>query len=356
MTLFVGERKTTSQDISFGSKYWTQLLLDPQISLYGKAATALGFDVRGVLYDVLRVPQVRPLKATPQESRKLTKGGKLYANQRAEDETPEEFGRRCLDAIVEDPDKFYKRATIVRLEHEYVEADLDVWHTAQNIRDSRRLRVFPRNPDSCQQYFRECDYFRICTGMASKNDPMLFRTEDRVHPELERDADADGLPLLTQSALRCYRACARRFQLRYEEKLRLIKPVDEPMRRGSSMHRALEAWSKTGHDLEAAIAVLDRVDPFSFQCERAMMIGYHARWEDKRYEYRWVEQEFRIPLTNPETGHTSRTFELAGKFDLLVDVPDDDDLSRGGDVAGKMLEMDLKRSVQDGGSEQDQQR
>lgn len=349
MSLFVSERKTTTRDITYGSLYWTQLLLDPQISLYSRAARYFGLDVRGVLYDVLRVPQLKPLMATPMESRKYKKGTSvLYANQRAEDETPEEYGRRCLDVIAADPDKYYKRATIVRLEREQLEADLDVWQTAHAIRESRRLRLYPRNPDSCQQWGRTCDYFPICTGLTSVDDTMMFRPDTRLHPELKADTADDGGPLLTQSALRAHRACGRRYQLRYVDGLRPIKPIDEPLRRGSSLHRALEAWSKSSHDLGCAITALDTSDPYSFAKERAMIIGYHARWEDKRYTCTWVEQEWRMPLINPETGSASKTFELAGVFDLVVDVPDGDDLSAGADIAGKMLVRDLERSLEDG--------
>ena len=47
------EHKTTSEDISPGSAYWQKLRLDAQVSTYLDGARALGFDVRGCIYDVV---------------------------------------------------------------------------------------------------------------------------------------------------------------------------------------------------------------------------------------------------------------------------------------------------------------
>lgn len=334
MTIVIWERKTSGEDITPGSPYWVRLTLDPQISMYIELAKSLGFDVNSILYDVLYKPKLKPLLATPECDRKYTQPTKkepvprLYANQRTRDETPEEYGERVMDSIASAPDKHYQRRTIARLEHERLEAQADVWQTASAIRDARRLKVFPRNPDSCFQYFRECDYYKACSGIASIGDPLLFRRADRSHEELDSDkpADSEALVLLTQSSIRTYRACPRRYQLRYEEKIRLLAPQDEKLRRGTSLHRALETWSKTDGDLEAAVSKLDKVHPqtgeplpYSWQLERAMLIGYHARWEHPG-KVIYVEKEVRLPLINPETGRPSRSFELGGKLDKVAEI------------------------------------
>jgi len=346
--VFIIERKTSGEDISPGSVYWTRLLMDVQISLYLDGALALGVEADGVLYDVLYKPKLKPigiplldadgvkivLDATG--TRVRTKDGKKWRESgdpkqgfvlQMRQETPEEYGVRVLQSIMEDPEGHYQRRTIVRLQSEREEARADTWQTACAIRDARRLKVFPRNPDSCFQWSRKCDYFDVCAGMADINDPFLFKKQNRRHEELESDApkDEQALVLLTQSAIRCYRACPRRYFYRYEEQIRPLKLQDEKLRRGSSLHRALEAWSKTGGDLEAAIAQLDKVHPqtgepipYSWELERAMMIGYHARWEHPG-KVLYVEKEFRLPLINPETGSVSRTFELGGKLDKVYE-------------------------------------
>jgi len=67
------DHKTASEDISAGSSYWKRLRLDSQISTYCVGGKALGYDVAGFVYDVIAKPGLKPLKATPPESRKYTK-------------------------------------------------------------------------------------------------------------------------------------------------------------------------------------------------------------------------------------------------------------------------------------------
>lgn len=96
--LAVMEYKTTSRDFSPGADYWLRLHMDPQLPIYVLAAREIGYDIETILYDVTRRPAFRPLKATPEEKRKYTAGGALYANQRENDghqkNTPRAFRPR----------------------------------------------------------------------------------------------------------------------------------------------------------------------------------------------------------------------------------------------------------------------
>jgi hypothetical protein len=130
------EHKTSSEDLGPGSNYWLRLRIDSQVSVYYAGGKALGYDVEGVLYDVLAKPQLRPLKATPLESQKKTKDGKLYANQRELDETPDEYELRVLKHIAENPDRYFHRGMVVRLEQEAREAAFDTWQTARLLREA----------------------------------------------------------------------------------------------------------------------------------------------------------------------------------------------------------------------------
>lgn len=319
MLHFVVEHKTSGEAITPGSIYWRRLLLDVQPDIYISGAASLGKDCIGVLYDVLAKPKLQPKMATPVDKRKYVQGtSRLYANQRLTDETPGEFEKRCIDKIKDDPNAFYQRATVVRLERELFESRSDVWQTAVAIRDAKRLKVFPRNPDSCMQWNRVCTYFEVCSGTQSIDDPLFFRIEEHEHEEL----GPKGEGLLTQSSLRCFRSCQRRFFYRYVKRARPLRPKEEPLRMGTSIHRALEAWWKTGGNLEAAIAQLDSADPYLLAKERAMIIGYHVRW-DRPPPTEFVEAFFKMPLVNPETGVASRTFELAGKIDCIVELTDE---------------------------------
>ena len=179
------EHKTSAEDITPGSEYWQRLTLDAQVSNYHVGARALGYQPVGCIYDVLGKPALRPLKATPPEARKyVQKTGALYANQRADDETPAEYHTRLLNYIADHPDTSYARGEVVRLEQDEQDAAFDQWQTAASIRESTNAARWPRNPDACQRYGHTCAFFPVCTGIASLDDPTRYRRSERVHEEL----------------------------------------------------------------------------------------------------------------------------------------------------------------------------
>jgi hypothetical protein len=214
---YVEELKTTGSDIEPGSLYWEKVrALDSQVSIYLSGARASGFDVAACIYSVIRKPGIKPLKATPEESRKYKEpksrackgcrknpgvthtedgidcvdgrivtdpGGELYANMRAEDETPDEYRARVRADIEENPGRYYARATIVRLENDEREHAFDMWQSAKMLHEAERSGFAPRNPDACGQ-FGGCAYLGVCTGSQSLDDERLFRTADAAHEEL----------------------------------------------------------------------------------------------------------------------------------------------------------------------------
>lgn len=213
--LYTVEHKTSSEDIGAGSDYWRRLRMDPQISDYFVGARSLGYEPAGCLYDVLGKPQLKPKLATPVELRKYKshglkmkkketeaefearvaektandpRVGQLHANQREEDETPEEFRDRLIEHIGENPDRYYQRGTVVRLEEQERDAAYDLWQTARNIRDSELADRYPRTPGACVRYGRTCDYFDVCTNVESIDDDLRFRTAGKPHEELSSAA------------------------------------------------------------------------------------------------------------------------------------------------------------------------
>lgn len=183
-----GEHKTTSNDITPGSDYWRRVsALDPQVSTYDAAMRSLGYDPKECLYDVVRKVDKRPYKATPEESRRYTKAGRLDSRQHENDETPEEFRLRVREDISEKPEKYFARGPIVRLEKDEAEHAADVWHTAWFIRESRNAERFPRSPNACERFHKLCDYFDVCSGVASIGDDARFRTAATAHEELVPD-------------------------------------------------------------------------------------------------------------------------------------------------------------------------
>lgn len=214
------EHKTTNLDVSEGSEYWRRLRIDGQISMYYDGAAALGHEVSGCIYDVVVRPAHDQLLATPAEKREYTQGKKckfcvkdpgkivdatsgevracslcngttwkeaprLYAAQRAADETVDEFIKRLTDVVCENPNKFLSRGMVVRLEQEMDAHRYDIWYTTKHLHEVRKSGRHVRNPDSCVQFGRTCQYFDVCTGTASIDDETLFRHKGAVHSELK---------------------------------------------------------------------------------------------------------------------------------------------------------------------------
>jgi len=207
------EHKTSSEDVRPGSEYWRRLRMDGQVSTYFDGAGALGSgDVVACIYDVLSKPALRPSQVPlvgeagvkivldAGGGRVRTKDGKKWRETgdaaqgyvlQTRDETPEEFRARLTEAVAADPDRYFARGEVVRLEKELDEARFDRWQLGQQIREAEVAGRFPRNPDACVRYGRTCPYFPICTGEASLDDPTMFRRVEDVHPEL---AEADNAP------------------------------------------------------------------------------------------------------------------------------------------------------------------
>jgi hypothetical protein len=247
--IVIVEHKTSSEDLSAGSVYWQRLRMDGQVSTYFQGARALGYEPAECVYDVLGKPKLTPMKATPLEERKYTlpkykacpackkkgsppaphdvvlgedangprvhlcepdpedatkrrvctdPGGKLYANLRAEDETPDEYRARLVEAIAMADARggYFARGEVVRLEHDELEHAADTWQLAIAMRDAAAagerlvqlgrepMRAHPRNPDACEHYRRMCSFFDVCTGADSIDNQARFERVANVHAEL----------------------------------------------------------------------------------------------------------------------------------------------------------------------------
>lgn len=134
------------------------------------------------------------------------------------------------------------------------------------------------------------------------------------------------LPLLTPSSLKTYRRCPRLYRLRCVDGYRTVSD-EETLRFGSLMHVGLEAWwlalqaGMAGDDVLAhALEAIDGRGVDGFEQVRAdcLLIGYHVRWIDEPLDVLAVEEEFRAPLVNPDTGAKSATWQRAGKIDVIV--------------------------------------
>lgn len=162
------EHKTTTDNIDPGSPYWRQLAIDGQISGYYAGGMSLGYDIRECLYDVIKRPGFRPLKK----------------NQRNKtDETPAEYEARCYADIEANPEKYFARKSVPRLEQDLVDYYFDMWAVARNIRESQLANRWPRNPRECLR-FGACEFFDVCTGIIDINDESCYRKAKSTHEEL----------------------------------------------------------------------------------------------------------------------------------------------------------------------------
>ena len=190
--VLVLEHKTTTETIEDPTDtYWRKLAMDPQVSHYYLLAEAGGYAPTGCLYDVLLRPRLRPYEATPEDKRKYTKRGTLYANQRAEPETPDEFRERLSADIAAGPERYYQRRPVPRTESDLREYLGDVWAEGRAIREAEIAGRATRNPDACHR-FGTCEFWVHCAEGAVLEDlPDQFERSEDVHPELELDAVTD---------------------------------------------------------------------------------------------------------------------------------------------------------------------
>lgn len=156
--LSVLESKSSGEDITPGSMYWQRVTtLDPQVSMYLLAGQQAGHDVVDCLYDVARKPALKPQVK----------------------ETAEEYRERIARDMQARPDWYFQRQRLVRLNHEARAYQQDLWDYACELTETAQHRRYPRNPDHCRSYGRACEYIGVCSGVASIDDPVLFRTEER---------------------------------------------------------------------------------------------------------------------------------------------------------------------------------
>lgn len=181
------EHKFTTQNAAPGGAYRERLQMDGQVSQYFLGANSIGYDAACVVYDVVHKPKQKPLEATPIESRRYTKAGVLYANQRDRDETLEEYRTRLVEAVSAEPLKFYQQVEVVRLEDEMREYQWDVWQTAARIRESERTGFAEKYPNNCARYGSMCGYWPVCTRKASIEDASMYRKKSRAHEELDEE-------------------------------------------------------------------------------------------------------------------------------------------------------------------------
>jgi hypothetical protein len=130
------------------------------------------------------------------------------------------------------------------------------------------------------------------------------------------------LPIVTQSQIRAFRACDRLHHIRYELGYQTVQSV-HALEFGKAWDTIMRAWwapiprDRRQAALEAWSS-LKTMDPFDHQKLLVMFYGYHERWADAPYACVGAGVQFECEIINPDTGHASRTFMLAGELDGLA--------------------------------------
>lgn len=251
----VMDHKTTSDDIvDPDSTYWRQLAIEGQANLYILAQHLQGIRVDGAIWDAIKKPGIRPKKIAKAEQKAILAFHK-YCDFDVSEETEkhvlafgtennELYEHRVTRLTLDEPEKYFQRRPLIRLESELVEYAEELWELTQEVLATRRritdTRLPVRNCGSCMQYGRACEYLGICSGHDTPDSPKWQRRES-VHSELE--TAGDGRNVLTNSRLKVFQACKRKHYYRYELGIERIDQVrSEALNFGSMMHAGLEVW------------------------------------------------------------------------------------------------------------------
>lgn len=248
------EHKTCREEIGTASPYWTRLSIDTQISGYLLASWYLGRKLTGVLYDVIRKPEIRPKRLGLKEASMIRMRG-TYCNMRLSPEayqqfslsrefreTPEMFQSRLIQDTLERPDWYFGRRIITRLDQELLTYAEELWRTTKDIHRAQTSDDHRRNDKACFAFHRPCEYLGLCAG---HDHPARahWRQLPTLHPELEDPTC--GPTTLTHSRISAFTTCRRKHYYRYG--LGITRwDTPEPLTFGSLIHEALAAWWGTG--------------------------------------------------------------------------------------------------------------
>lgn len=244
------EHKTCREEIGPGSPYWTRLSIDTQISGYLLASWHLGRKLTGVVYDVIRKPEIRPKKLGLKETAMVRSSG-MYCDMRISPqayqqfslskdfrEAPEMFQARLIQDTLERPDWYFGRQLVTRLDRELLTYAEELWQTTKDIHLASSSGDCRRNDKACFAFHRPCEYLGLCAGHDLPTRPH-WRQLPMLHPELE-DPNC-GPNTLTHSRISTFTTCRRKHFYRYG--LGIARwDTPEPLAFGALLHEALAAW------------------------------------------------------------------------------------------------------------------
>lgn len=263
---FLLESKTVGESLEpIEATFWARMAVDTQSGLYALARRQQGDPVAGVLYDVLRRPQVRPRlipKGTPGRAdgenagtRLELQGRKTYfgwpIDERESEavfggdarETPELYSLRLAADTLRRPARYFQRKVVKPTKTQSARHAHELWQTAVEIRLAQRAGRHYGNSTACMAYHRACPYLSLCAGWDAPDSDRWPKARS-IHPELIGVLEGVAQRhVLTFSRIQCFKLCRRKHYWRYELG---ILPADarkaDALRFGRVIHQALAAW------------------------------------------------------------------------------------------------------------------
>lgn len=139
--------------------YFERLYVDGQITLYMYAARRLGFEPVGVIYRVIRKPQLR----------------------RKQGESVMQFAARLTEDYKARPDFYFMEEKLYRSSADLDKFERELWVQVDQAEKQRKKGEHMRHTCNCAVY-GTCEYLPICSGQAGWE--ALYTTK-RAHEELE---------------------------------------------------------------------------------------------------------------------------------------------------------------------------
>ena len=258
--------KTAGEDVDrVDTPFWRRLVIDAQTDTYVLARRQQGQPVRGILYDVLRRPQIRPRmipKGTPKRADRENVGTRLELQRRKTyfgwpvdrgqfeavfrgegRETAELYSIRIAAETLRRPGRYFQRRVVKRSEKQLDCHRQELWQMAVEIRLCRLAGRQYRNSLSCMAYNTPCPYLPICSGRDTP-DSDRWAPVSSIHPELADElAGVDQRSVLTHSRIQCFKLCRRKHYYRYELGIVPVEhPAGETLRFSRVIRQALLAW------------------------------------------------------------------------------------------------------------------
>jgi hypothetical protein len=170
--------------------YLDRLWSARQTLVYNRVLNQMGYDIQGVMYDLVGKPTIKRLLATPVEKRRYTKDKgtgqmRLHAKQRDQDESDSGFLSRLREWYRNHPEALH-RELIIYTEEQLDSIEQDVRNEVKRLQWHIQSGVWPRSLSSCHRFNRPCEFSPLCqSGGNSLVLETHYQRRDKIHSELE---------------------------------------------------------------------------------------------------------------------------------------------------------------------------